>query len=72
MLRWEHKLKVCRGYAFSIDEVLEMDFLAYLIALKDLADTPSVDESLLLMFGGKKKGPMSIADRRAALKRKSR
>jgi len=46
-----------------------MDYLAYLIALKDLADTPIVDESLLLMFGSKGKRSMSVAERRAALKR---
>lgn len=45
-----------------------MDYLAYLIALKDLADCPIVDKSLLLLFGAKDKTSMTVSERRAAKK----
>jgi len=49
-----------------------MDYLAYILAQKDLADCPIVDKSLLLMFGSKEKRSMSVSQRRAALRGKSR
>lgn len=48
-----------------------MDYLAYLIALKDLAVCPIIEEAVPLLFGKKGKSSMSVAERRAALKRGS-
>jgi len=71
-LHWELKLNVCRGYGFSIDQVEEMDFMAYLLAMKDMAECPIVDKSLLMMFGGKSKQTMSVSERRNATRRSAR
>jgi hypothetical protein len=60
---------VCRAYGLPVDQVESMDFLAYLIAIKDLADCPIVDESLLMMFGGKNNREMTVSERRAKRKR---
>jgi hypothetical protein len=49
-----------------------MDYLAYLLALKDLADCPIVDVTLLGMFGGKGKKGMSISDARKHYRKKAR
>jgi hypothetical protein len=49
-----------------------MDYLAYLIARKDLADCPIIDETVPLLFGKKDKTTMSVTERRSALKRRNR
>jgi hypothetical protein len=49
-----------------------MDYLSYKLALKDLAECPIVDETLLNMFGGKGKKGMSISDARKHYRKKAR
>jgi len=48
-----------------------MDYLAYLIAQKDLAVRPIIDEIVPLLFGKKDKTSMSVAERRASSKRRN-
>jgi hypothetical protein len=49
-----------------------MDYLAYLLALKDLAECPIVDSTLLGMFGGKGTKEMSISAARRHYRKKGR
>lgn len=49
-----------------------MDYLAYMVALKELADCPIVDKTLQLIFGRKDKSSLTVAERRNAKKGRNR
>jgi hypothetical protein len=58
-------LQICRGYGFAIEQVLEMDLMAYLVANHSLAKIPLVDESVKAFFyGSTEKKKSSAAERR--------
>lgn len=58
-------MRVCRGYGFAIEQVLEIDFMAYLVAIHSLAKIPLVDESVkAFFFGSTEKKKPSAAERR--------
>lgn len=66
------KLRVCRAYGYTIEQVESMDYLAYMVALKELADCPIVDKTLQLIFGRKDKSSLTVAERRNAKKGRNR
>ncbi|MEW6708322.1 MAG: hypothetical protein AB1403_00735 [Candidatus Riflebacteria bacterium] len=64
---------MARAYHLSLDQVEEMDYLAYQLALKDLAECPIVDRTLIDLFVSRaKKGGVSISDARSHYRRKAR
>ena len=65
-------MRVCRAYSYTPDQVYELDFLSYSVALKELGEHMPIERSFLLFFGGNQnKHAMSVEQRRRAIKAKS-
>jgi type IV secretory pathway VirB9-like protein len=66
-------MSVCRAYGYTPDQVYELDFLLYSVALMELGKNMPIERSFRLFVGDgpQERRSMSVDQRRQAIRAKS-